>query len=417
MKLNFWALAGAISAALIAPGFGEQAYAADVNINVFGHRYPFNEYYMEKAMPGKVPGAVVKANLSSFAQFEEKVRISLAAGANELDAIACQGAKVQEYAKNGWLEPIDDLWEKYRGQYKLDDIPTSVVDAMKYKGKLYGVPFGLNVMFLFYRKDLFAEKGVNPPTTMDEYLKLAAMFHTPRRSGAQLTLKPVEAAVNELTWHFNSEGAGWLDDSTFAPTFNQPHGIRAIERLKALAKVSAPGYLTNDNNETTVNFQQDLAVMGLQWASRAASMDNPRQSKVVGKMEFAPPPGRGSRAIVIGYCMTKTSIVDRDLRFRVLMEAASQTSMRGGADFSIPSRLSVMSDPEIQKSNRHFPAAIETIKSARDVPPLPEYSEVGEILVHRVHQAMAGDMGVKEALDTAAREVTEHLRKRGYPVN
>jgi len=393
------------------------AAAADVNVGVFGHRYPFNEYYVEKAMPGKVPGAAVKPTLTSFAQFEEKVRIGLAAGSDELDIIACQGAKVQEYANIDWLEPLDDLWDKYRAQYKLDDIPANVVDAMRFKGKLYGVPFGLNTMFLFYRKDIFAEKGMSPPKTMDEYLQQARALNAPRRSGAQLTLKPVEAAVNELNWHFNAEGPGWLADGTFAPIFNREHGVRAIERMKELAKVSAPGYLTNDNNETTVNFQQDLAVMGLQWASRAASMDNPRQSKVVGKMEFAPPPGGGSRVIVIGYCLTKASDVDRDLRFRILMEAASQPSMRGGANFSIPSRLAVMSDPEIQAANRHFPAAIETIKTAKDVPPLPEYSEVGEIMVRRVHQALTNELAVKDALDLAAKEVSEHLRKRGYPVH
>ena len=88
--------------------------------------------------------------------------------------------------------------------------------------------------------------------------------------------------------------------------------------------------------------------------------------------------------------------------------------MRVGASFSIPSRQSVLSDPEIQSANRHYQAAMETIKVAKDVPPLPEYSEVAEFLVRRVHQAMTGEMEVQEALDTAAGEVTEHLRKRGY---
>ena len=409
--------AAALSATVITMAVHVSAAAADVRIAVFGHRYPFNEYYIEKAMPGKVPGTTVQPNLTAFAQFEEKVRISLAANSDELDIIACQGVKVKEYANIDWLEPIDDLWEKYRAEYTLDDIPANVVDTMRHNGKLYGVPFGLNTMFMFYRKDLFDERGPAPPKTMDEYLAAAREFHTPRRSGAQLTLKPVEAAINELHWHFTAAGGGWLDQTTFAPVFNREHGVRAIERLKELAQVSAPGYLTNDNNETAVNFQQDLAVMGLQWASRAASMDNPRQSRVAGKMAFAAPPGGGSRVIVIGFCMPKASKADRDLRFRVLMEAAKAESMRGGANFSIPSRLSVMGDPAVQAANRHFPAAMETIKTAIDVPPLPEYSEVGEIMVRRVHQALANELQVKQALDLAAREVAEHLRRRGYKID
>ena len=217
-----------------------------------------------------------------------------------------------------------------------------------------------------------------------------------------------------MNWHFNAHGPGWLDEGTFKPIFNQPHGVEAVETLMELARYSAPGYLSNGNNEAMVNFQQDLAVMGLQWASRAKAMDNPDKSKVVGNIEFAVPPGGGSRVIVIGYCLPRFSDVDRETRFKVLVEASRADKMRVGASFSIPSRHSVLSDPEIQAKNRHYRAAMETIKVARDVPPLPEYSEVAEFLVRRVHQAMTGEMEVKEALDTAADEVTEHLRKRGY---
>ena len=390
------------------------ARAADATIAVFGHRYPHNVYYMETAMVGAVPGVTVEPQLSGFPQFQEKIRIGLSAQSDEIDIMACSGSKVREFAKAGWLEPLDDLWDKYRAEYNLDDMPANVVDNMRYEGKLYAVPFGMNTMFFFYRKDLFDEKGVEPPKTMEEYVELAKMFHTPRRSGTQLTMKMVETGLNELNWHFNAHGPGWLDDATFKPIFNQPHGIEAVETLIELAKYSAPGYLSNGNNEAMVNFQQDLAVMGLQWASRAKAMDNPEKSRVVGNIDFAVPPGGGSRVIVIGYCLPKFSDVDRETRFKVLLEASIAEKMRIGASFSIPSRHSVLSDPEILAANRHYRAAMETIQVAKDVPPLPEYSEVAEFLVRRVHQAMTGEMEVKEALDAAAGEVTEHLRKRGY---
>ena len=400
-------------AAIVALGLGLTSVYAQT-VDVFGHRYPHNEFYMGEAMTDAVPGARIVPHFSSFAQFQEKVRIGLSAKSDELDIIACQGAKVLEHAKAGWLEPIDDLWEKYRQEYNLDDIPKNVVDTMRYEGKLYAVPFGMNTMFFFYRKDLFAEKGVQPPKTMKEYLELAKLFHTPRRSGTQLSMAMVETGVNQLNWHFNSHGPGWLDEKTFKPIFNGPHGVEAVETLKELAKYSAPGYLSNGNNEAMVNFQQDLTVMGLQWASRAAAMDDPEKSRVVGKIDYAVPAGGGSRVIVIGFCLPKFSDVDRETRFKILMEAAKPDKMKIGGAFTIPTRTSVLSDSEVQKNNRHYQAALETIKVAKDVPPLPEYSEVGEFFVRRVHQAMTGELEVKEALDLAAGEVTEHLRKRGY---
>ena len=307
------AVAVAVTCALAA--VASVARAADATIAVFGHRYPHNVYYMETAMVGAVPGVTVEPQLSGFPQFQEKVRIGLSAQSDEIDIMACSGSKVREFAKAGWLEPLDDLWDKYRAEYNLDDMPANVVDNMRYEGKLYAVPFGMNTMFFFYRKDLFDEKGAEPPKTMEEYVELAKMFHTPRRSGTQLTMKMVETGLNELNWHFNAHGPGWLDDATFRPIFNQPHGIEAVETLIELAKYSAPGYLSNGNNEAMVNFQQDLAVMGLQWASRAKAMDNPEKSRVVGNIDFAVPPGGGSRVIVIGYCLPKFSDVDRETRF------------------------------------------------------------------------------------------------------
>ena len=137
-------------------------------------------------MVGAVPGVTVEPQLSNFPQFQEKVRIGLSARSDEIDLMACSGAKVREFAKAGWLEPLDDLWDKYRAEYDLDDMPVNVVDNMRYEGRLYAVPFGMNTMFFFYRKDLFDEKGVQPPTTMEEYVELAKMFHTPRRSGARV---------------------------------------------------------------------------------------------------------------------------------------------------------------------------------------------------------------------------------------
>jgi maltose-binding protein MalE len=88
--------------------------------------------------------------------------------------------------------------------------------------------------------------------------------------------------------------------------------------------------------------------------------------------------------------------------------------MKPAAAFLLPVRKTIQSDPEVLAANRHYGAVSATVEVAKDVPPLPEYSEVGEFMVRRVHQALTGELEVKEALDLAADEVREHLKKRGY---
>jgi hypothetical protein len=45
---------------------------------------------------------------------------------------------------------------------------------------------------------------------------------------------------------------------------------------------------------------------------------------------------------------------------------------------------------------------------------LPEFPQVGEIVTRHVIEAVTGTGPVKPALDAAAREVEELLKKRGY---
>ena len=223
-------VAVAVAATCALTAFTSVARAADETIAVFGHRYPHNVYYMETAMVGAVPGVTVEPQLSNFPQFQEKVRIGLSARSDEIDLMACSGSKVREFAKAGWLEPLDDLWDKYRDEYDLDDMPANVVDNMRYEGKLYAVPFGMNTMFFFYRKDLFEEKGVQPPATMEEYVELAKMFHTPRRSGTQLTMKMVETGINQLNWHFNATAPAGSTTGRSSPSSTSPTVSRRSRR-------------------------------------------------------------------------------------------------------------------------------------------------------------------------------------------
>ena len=37
-----------------------------------------------------------------------------------------------------------------------------LVDSMKYKGKVYGIPFFAATIITYYRSDIFAEKGIDP---------------------------------------------------------------------------------------------------------------------------------------------------------------------------------------------------------------------------------------------------------------
>ena len=154
--------------------------------------------------------------------------------------------------------------------------------------------------------------------------------------------------------------------------------------------------------------------MGLQWATRAGSMDDPKQSRVVGKMEWAAPPQGHGRFSADGYTISAFSKQDPDLLFRIIATATNEAAQREGAKLTVPPRSAVLNDPALQKDIRFYPAAAEAVKTALPFPPLPEFYAVGEFIARRVVQAVTGEMEIKAALDAAASETETFLKGRGY---
>ncbi|MBC7637469.1 MAG: extracellular solute-binding protein [Acetobacteraceae bacterium] len=392
------------------PVAGARAQAKPINITTI--RTPSYEFYTQKATT-ILPGVRVEPTIMQVDKMLELFAIQQSSKSDGFDVVWTSDAVYAGHAKKGWLEPLDDLWEKYKDEYNFADFPKSVVDGFRYEGKLYAIPTLTNTELLFYRTDLLAEKGLEVPKTWADYRAAAMALHTPRRSGIAMKLKPVDAAMNTLHYFLNQHGDGWFD-AKWRPTFNSAKGVAAIEALRDIGKFAAPGFTAQANDENTVLMQQDLAAMQVMWVSRAAQMNNPERSKVVGKIGFAIAPGGGQRIGYDGFAIAKNSKADRDTMFRLMAATTSASVVREGSAVIVPARNSLLSDPELVSRYNFFPVVQEGLRTGKVLPNLPEFSETAEITTRYMNQAIVGQVPTKQALDTAAAEVTEFLKKRGY---
>ena len=401
-----------VAATFAAPAIlGARARAAGT-IQMISHRYPALEYYAEK-MRNAVPGTTVNTQLMPFDKALELITIAMSSKSDTPDIVYASDASYQTFARNGWLRPLDDLWAKYRDEFKLDDCPEPVRKTYTYEGKLYVVPHTLNTMMFFYRKDLFDAAGKTPPKAFTEYRDLAKSMNSPMRSGSVSCLKPVDAAINEAHWYFNAIGDGWFDKD-WHPIFNDAKGVQAIEMMKEIARYSQQGFSAAANDECTIAYQQDTGTMGLQWASRAKAMDDPNKSRIVGKIDWVAPPQGHARNSGDGYAISAFSKQDPDTLFRIIATSSNQANMRGAASLIIPPRTSLLNDAELRQANRFYPAALASYDTGLPAPALPEFYAVGEFITRRILQAVTGEMPVKQALDTAATETTDFLKGHGY---
>jgi len=74
------------------------------------------------------------------------------------------GFRMKFFAEQGFNAPIDDVWEKVKGNYT-EGFANSVVGN---DGKVYAVPVSYYPWAVFYRKSVFADKGYAIPATWDE---------------------------------------------------------------------------------------------------------------------------------------------------------------------------------------------------------------------------------------------------------
>jgi multiple sugar transport system substrate-binding protein len=401
-----------LGAALAAPAIlGSKARAAGT-VQMISHRYPALEYYAEK-MRGAVPGVTVNTQLMPVDKAMELATIALSQKADTPDIVWASDTTFQNFVKNGWFRPLDDLWAKFKDEFQLGDYPDAVLKPYRYDGHLYVLPHTLNTMMFFYRKDLFDHAGKQPPKTIIEYRDLAKSFHSPMHAGTISCLKPVDAATNEVHWYLNALGDGWFDKD-WKPAFNSPRGVAAIEMLKEITKYAQQGFTSAANDECTIALQQDTAVMGMQWATRAKSMDDSTKSRITGKIDWVAPPQGHGRIAGDGYAISAFSKQDPETLFRIIATSSSQASMRGAASLMIPPRKSLLDDATLREANRFYPAALASYEVGTPAPVLPEFNSVCEFITRRILQAVTGETPVKQALDAAASETETFLKGHGY---
>lgn len=74
------------------------------------------------------------------------------------------GKKIQEYAKQGVITPLDDYLGDIKGNFE-----TGLIEACMYDGKLYGITKDYNTTVLFYQKDMLEDAGLTIPETLEAF--------------------------------------------------------------------------------------------------------------------------------------------------------------------------------------------------------------------------------------------------------
>ncbi|MBC6406745.1 MAG: extracellular solute-binding protein [Rhodobacteraceae bacterium] len=234
----------------------------------------------------------------------------------------------------GTIRPLDDLIAQYGQQLSPNQL-------IKVDGTTYAVAMMVNAQHLMYRSDILADLGIAVPTTWDEMLAAAEVIQAAGVVDYPLggTFKTGWNLAEEFVNLFLGEGGDFTDADNL-PTINNAMGLRALELMKAMTAYMDPEYLVSDSTYVQQQFQQGKIAMANLWASRAAAMDDPAESQVVGKVVMAAAP-MGSTApasslwwdgLVFATNMTDAQA---EAAFRVAMEGLDEEMVRANNDAAV----------------------------------------------------------------------------------
>jgi ABC-type glycerol-3-phosphate transport system substrate-binding protein len=375
----------------------------------------------------KTTGIKVIIDQLPQSEMNKKVEAAFVAGSVEYDVITTLIVNVARNARAGWIEPMDDFIAKDPNA-NIDDFMKGFIDSQKYKDKIYGLPFYGETSILMYNKDLFAKAGITtPPTTMDELLEDAKILTKDGVYGIALKGQRDQAS-NGYIWpmFLHSYGGEYFAGDT--PVFNSPEGVKATDLFNELMKYAPPGAVNMGWNEVQIAVSQGQAAMTIDASNFASVFEASENSKVVGKIGYAPvPAGPAGQDPAIACASLNINAKSKNkgaawefIKWATSSESQLKMSLDGSR--SDVTRNSVFSSDDYRSlynwDNGKFIDSTQAMMNIMrgDYRPVyyPEWVQIGNAIAIQVQSVFTGDKTSQKALDTAAADVTKIMKDAGY---
>ncbi len=325
-------------------------------------------------------------------QQRPKAALEMAAGRPSFDALMVSlHVSKRLFGRAKWLEDMKPYLANPKltaPDYDFADMGEGAVKtATQPDGRMDTLPLNPDLWIVFWNKEIFKEKGLPFPSTMDELLETARKL-TDKSKGVYGFVGRGLKNANVPVW------TSWLlgqDAYTVTPDGKKlltdtPEAIWAAELYQKLMRDTAPpGSIGFNWNECQTSFSQGKIGMWLDGVGFSAPLIDPVKSKIADKVGFAVvpkgPKAQHSASFVDGMGIPVAS-KKKGAAYLYCQWATSKKIMaeilRTGS--GTPARLSVYTDPNVVKDNKFGKEWLDTVMQSQKVsaPGLPEIVPVTE---------------------------------------
>ena len=269
------------------------------------------------------------------AEFRKKQPDAFAANPSLYQLGGVSNGTIQPLLSAGTIRPLDDLVAKYGKDLQPNQL-------IRVNGQIMAIAMSVNNQHLMYREDIFNSLGLEIPTTYYELLtaadKVTASGQVQYALGG--TYKAGWNLAEEFVNMYMGMGGDFFEGSK--PSVNNAMGIRTLEMMRNLTHYMDPEYLVADSTYVQQQFQQGKIAMAVLWATRAAAMDDAKESQVVGKVKMAAAPSPVSGALPAstlwwdGVVLAKNMTDQQaDEAFQLLMEGIDREMVTNNNDAAV----------------------------------------------------------------------------------
>jgi ABC-type glycerol-3-phosphate transport system substrate-binding protein len=331
-----------------------------------------------------------------------------------------------------WLVAIDDLMAE--DGISMDRYPAAFAKSAQFEGKTIGFPLRAHAQLMFYRKDVLAEIGMEPPRTWDDTVAIAEAI---RAKG--LDIEPLALYFhndgnrqNLFIWlnFLWAAGADVFDENT-CPIWASEEGLAATEdyiALHTVRKATNASSISFVEQDARQSFQQGKSAMIPVWWWAYSPFINPKAS-VLKKEQvgFVGMPAYQERtvtyAISMPFSISKYS-KNQGAAWEFMKwlsnpalekKNATEREVAGKTIINnVVTHAANLQDADVNAANDMIQqAAWESLKESDIMPQIAEWPEIGDILSAAITKAAAGG-DTRELMKEAAEQSEKTLKRAGY---
>jgi multiple sugar transport system substrate-binding protein len=366
------------------------------------------------------PWITVKYEAVDWDTLHEKFTVQVSSG-DSPDIATLDMTWIPTFASNGLLANLSELsGGQMNGKPITDQYTQGGIDAMTYNGDIVTMLFDFDVYALYYRTDIFKQKGVAVPKTWDEWKAAAAKIAEDTNGDGKCDKYCLE--VDDETFHWSQflyqNGGSILNSDDTQAAFNSEAGVQAVDFYKSFVD-DGTGIIWGASQGDRQNGIKDGRIgmftdgpyyMGIM-KSGAPEMAG---KWGVAEAPYSQQPGSylGGTGLSIPVNAPHPQEAWDFISFMLRPENATKIFTIAGA---APGLTAALQSPKVNKPDPYFtdqntlPVFLKAMSTATHFPYVAQWDPIQSTIDTGLEAAFLGKASPQDALDSAAQKVNDEL--------